>query len=191
MKNILKMVFLGVIGFGILVYLTAPTPPQKETKKEYTGKMTLDSFPRFFDVISKSEFTKFDEIFKNKRQYLVVLNHDSLAVFKDLYKYSNKDFVLVANVANTPWLIKKLAVDDKLKDLFKASTIPLINDDKGLISNILNVDSKSQNAYTVFEINEKKEITKLFSASVKLNALQDGISNDEIETTLKEFLSKL
>lgn len=156
MKNILKMVFLGVIGFGILVYLTAPTPPQKETKKEYTGKMTLDSFPRFFDVISKSEFTKFDEIFKNKRQYLVVLNHDSLAVFKDLYKYSNKDFVLVANVANTPWLIKKLAVDDKLKDLFKASTIPLINDDKGLISNILNVDSKNQNVYTVFEINEKK-----------------------------------
>lgn len=191
MKNILKMVFLGVIGFGILVYLTAPTPPQKETKKEYTGKMTLDSFPRFFDVISKSEFTKFDEIFKNKRQYLVVLNHDSLAVFKDLYKYSNKDFVLVANVANTPWLIKKLAVDDKLKDLFKASTIPLINDDKGLISNILNVDSKNQNVYTVFEINEKKEITKLFSASVKLNALQDGISDDEIETTLKEFLSKL
>ncbi len=190
MKNILKIVFLGVLGFGLLVYLTAPSNPNK-TKTVYSGKTTLDSFPRFFDVVSKGEYTKFQDIFNGKKQYLVVLNHDCLAVFKDLYKYTDKDIVLAANISNTPWLIKKLAVDGKLTELYQESKLPLINDSKGLISTILNIEDNTQNSYIVYEIDENKQINKLFTGKVKLNALQDGITKEEIKKDLDTFLSKI
>ncbi|GGD37845.1 hypothetical protein GCM10012288_09910 [Malaciobacter pacificus] len=190
MKNILKIVFLGVVGFGLLVYFTAPKNPNPVKKNYSKGDITLDSFPRFFDVVSKGEYTKFQDLFTGGKQYLVVLNHDGLAVFKDLHKYTNKDIILVANIVNTPWLIQKLAVDGKLEELFKDSKIPLINDSKGLIANILDIKDRNQNSYIVYEINDKN-INKLFTSKVKLNALQDGVTQEEIKNSIEEFLEKL
>jgi len=187
MKNIIKIVFLGLVGFAFLIYLTLPKDIiQNEEKKE----LSLQSFPKFIDVVALNPYTKKEEVFKNFPLFLVVLNHDSLAIFRELYKFTDKNIVLLANISNTPWLIKKIAVNGELENMYKDSKIHLINDSDGLIVKSLNLKNSSQNGYFVYRISDAN-IVKIFEGEVKKGALQDGIQEDEITREIEIFLEKL
>lgn len=189
MKNTIKVVFLGIVGFALLVYLTLPDISKNE---DVEVELSFEKFPKYFDVISSDPYSKKDDIFKSgTNRYIVVLNHDSLAVFKELYKKTTKDIILIANISNTPWLIKQIAVNGELEKMYKTSKIPLINDSDGNFAKILNIKDNSQDRYFVFLLDSDDNLTKLFEASVKKGALQDGISPLELEADLEQFLSKL
>lgn len=189
MINILKIVFLGVAGFALLVYLTAPKEFLEPKNKNI--ELNYSSLPIYFDIVAGSSNIKKDEIFKDFPIYLVVLNHDSLAVFKDLEKISDKNIVFVANISNTPWLIKKMAVEGELEKLYKDSKITLINDSNGEFVKALGLKDNSMNSYFVYKINKDLTIDSIFSKKVKMSALQDGISEDEIKVEIIEFLNEL
>ena len=185
MKNILKIVLLGVVGFSLLVYLTVP---KEKTQNIQKVDMNLSNLPKFYEIIGKD--IKKDELFE-KGSYIVVLNHDSLAVFKELYKKSDKKIVLIANISNTPWLIKNIAVDKELENLYSQSTIALINDSNGSFRRFFQVSDDAQNKYIVYKVLENTKIEKIYEGSVKKGALQDGISQDEQTKNIEEFLLNL
>lgn len=188
MKNIFKVVLLFVVGFGFLIYFTIPSSI-KENKSE--KELNFKYLPSFFDVVNSNNYTKKDDFFKKFPLYLVVLNHDTLAVFSQLYKKSiNENIVLVANISNTPWLIKQIAVNGELEKMFKDSKIHLINDSSGSFSNSLDLKNNSQNEYFVYKVFEDGKITKLFQNSVKKGALQNGISEDDIQRDLENFIKE-
>ncbi|MCT7520325.1 hypothetical protein [Aliarcobacter cryaerophilus] len=188
MKNIFKIVLLFVIGFGFLIYLTIPSNiKEAQTQNELEFK----NLPAFFDVVNGNNYTKKDDFFKKFPLYLIVLNHDSLAVFSELHKKNiNENIVLVANISNTPWLIKQIAVNGELEKMFKNSKINLINDSSGSFSNSLDINNNSQNGYFVYKVFEDGKITKIFQNSVKKGALQNGITKEEIETELENFIKE-
>ena len=188
MKNIFKVVLLFVVGFGFLIYLTIPSNiKEAQTQNELEFK----NLPAFFDVVNGNNYTKKDDFFKKFPLYLIVLNHDSLAVFSELHKKNiNENIVLVANISNTPWLIKQIAVNGELEKMFKNSKINLINDSSGSFSNSLDINNKSQNGYFVYKVFEDGKITKIFQNSVKKGALQNGITKEEIETELENFIKE-
>ena len=188
MKNIFKVVLLFVVGFGFLIYLTIPSNiKEAQTQKELEFK----NLPAFFDVVNGNNYTKKDDFFKKFPLYLIVLNHDSLAVFSELHKKNiNENIVLVANISNTPWLIKQIAVNGELEKMFKNSKINLINDSSGSFSNSLDINNNSQNGYFVYKVFEDGKITKIFQNSVKKGALQNGITKEEIETELENFIKE-
>lgn len=188
MKNIFKIVLLFVIGFGFLIYLTIPSNiKEAQTQNELEFK----NLPAFFDVVNGNNYTKKDDFFKKFPFYLIVLNHDSLAVFSELHKKNiNENIVLVANISNTPWLIKQIAVNGELEKMFKNSKINLINDSSGSFSNSLDINNNSQNGYFVYKVFEDGKITKIFQNSVKKGALQNGITKEEIETELENFIKE-
>ncbi|PRM90764.1 hypothetical protein CJ671_00035 [Aliarcobacter cryaerophilus] len=188
MKNIFKVVLLFVVGFGFLIYFTIPSSI-KENKSE--KELDFKYLPSFFDVVNSNNYTKKDDFFKKFPLYLVVLNHDTLAVFSQLYKKSiNENIVLVANISNTPWLIKQITVNGELEKMFKDSKIHLINDSSGSFSNSLDLKNNSQNEYFVYKILDDGKITKLFQNSVKKGALQNGISEDDIQRDLENFIKE-
>lgn len=188
MKNIFKVVLLFVVGFGFLIYFTIPSSI-KENKSE--KELNFKYLPSFFDVVNSNNYTKKDDFFKKFPLYLVVLNHDTLAVFSQLYKKNiNENIVLVANISNTPWLIKQIAVNGELEKMFKDSKIHLINDSSGSFSNSLDLKNNSQNEYFVYKVFEDGKITKLFQNSVKKGALQNGISEDDIQRDLEIFIKE-
>lgn len=188
MKNIFKVVLLFVVGFGFLIYFTIPSSI-KENKSE--KELDFKYLPSFFDVVNSNNYTKKDDFFKKFPLYLVVLNHDTLAVFSQLYKKNiNENIVLVANISNTPWLIKQIAVNGELEKMFKDSKIHLINDSSGSFSNSLDLKNNSQNEYFVYKILDDGKITKLFQNSVKKGALQNGISEDDIQRDLENFIKE-
>ena len=190
MKNVLKIVFLGVIGFALLVYLTAPkNMDQSSQLDDSNSAITIDSIPRYFELIGKSPYTKFETLFQEGvEKYIVVLNHDSLAVFKDLYKKTDKNIVLIANISNTPWIIKQIAVNGELEKMYKDSKIPLINDDSGSFIRALKINNNKQNQYFVFKLNTDGSIIKVTEGLVKQGALEKGLSNEELEKSLNEIV---
>ena len=190
MKNVLKIVFLGVIGFALLVYLTAPKNMDQSTQLDGSNSaVTIDSIPRYFELIGKSPYTKFETLFQEgAEKYIVVLNHDSLAVFKDLYKKTDKNIVLIANISNTPWIIKQIAVNGELEKMYKDSKIPLINDDSGSFIRALKINNNKQNQYFVFKLNADGSIIKVTEGLVKQGALEKGLSNEELEKSLNEIV---
>ena len=188
MKNIFKVVLLFVVGFGFLIYFTIPSSI-KEDKSD--KELDFKYIPSFFDVVNGNNYTKKDDFFKKFPLYLIVLNHDSLAVFSELHKKNiNENIVLVANISNTPWLIKQIAVNGELEKMFKNSKINLINDSSGSFSNSLDINNNSQNGYFVYKVFEDGKITKIFQNSVKKGALQNGIAKEEIETELENFIKE-
>ncbi len=194
MKSILKIVFLAIVGFGILVYLTAPENKTNNvaSKNDDNIQLSIDLIPRFFEVVGKSEYTKFETLFqKGVEKDIIVLNHDALVVFKDLYKKTDKSIVLIANISNTPWLVKKLAVNDELEKMYKESTIPLINDNSGSFTKILSINSTKQNQYFVYKLNTDGKITKITEGFVKEGALEKGLTNKELENNLNDLIKIL
>ena len=190
MKNILKIVFLAIVGFGFLVYFTAPKDmPKKVEKNDDNKTLSIDFIPRYFELVGNSPYTKFETLFeKGVEKYIIVLNHDSLGLFKDLYKYTDKNIFLIANISNTPWLIKQLAVNGKLEKMYKDSKIPLINDDNGFFVKTLKIDNNKQNQYFVFKLNTDGTIEKVTEGLVKQGALEKGLTNDELEKSLNEIV---
>ena len=194
MKSTLKIVFLAIVGFGILVYLTAPENKTNNvaSKNDDNIQLSIDLIPRFFEVVGKSEYTKFETLFqKGVEKDIIVLNHDALVVFKDLYKKTDKSIVLIANISNTPWLVKKLAVNDELEKMYKESTIPLINDNSGSFTKILSINSTKQNQYFVYKLNTDGKITKITEGFVKEGALEKGLTNKELENNLNDLIKIL
>lgn len=190
MKNILKIVLLGVIGFGLLVYLTIPQNIEKSNNQNQN--LTIESIPKYFDVVGNNPYVKYETIFKlGEEKYIIILNHDSLAIFKDLYKVTNKNVVLVANISNTPWIIKQIAVNGELEKMYKDSKIPLINDSNAEFVNILGLKDNSQNKYFIYKLEKNGTIIKVVEQSVKLGALEKGISKEELEATLNEIVKTL
>lgn len=188
MKNIFKVVLLFVVGFGFLIYLTIPSNIKEDKNQK---ELEFKNLPAFFDVVNGNNYTKKDDFFKKFPLYLIVLNHDSLAVFSELHKKNiNENIVLVANISNTPWLIKQIAVNGELEKIFKDSKINLINDSSGSFSNSLDINNNSQNGYFVYKVFEDGKITKIFQNSVKKGALQNGIAKEEIETELENFIKE-
>ena len=188
MKNIFKVVLLFVFGFGFLIYLTIPSNIKEDKNQK---ELEFKNLPAFFDVVNGNNYTKKDDFFKKFPLYLIVLNHDSLAVFSELHKKNiNENIVLVANISNTPWLIKQIAVNGELEKMFKNSKINLINDSSGSFSNSLDINNNSQNGYFVYKVFEDGKITKIFQNSVKKGALQNGITKEEIETELENFIKE-
>lgn len=190
MKNTLKIIFLGIIGFSLLVYLTAPKNISNSNEKvNKSDNLSIDLIPRYFEVVGNSPYTKFETLFqKGVEKYLIVLNHDSLAVFKELYKKTDKNIVLIANVSNTPWIIKQIAVNGELEKMYKDSKIPLINDDNGFFVKTLKIDNNKQNQYFVFKLNTDGTIEKVTEGLVKQGALEKGLTNDELEKSLNEIV---
>lgn len=188
MKNTIRIVILGVVGFALLVYLTLPNKTQND-KSEVKEALTINSLPTYFDVVGNNPYTKFDTLFKiGEEKYMVVLNHDALAVFKELYKKMDKNVVLIANISNTPWIVKQIAVNGELEKMYKNSKNFLINDSDGSFINTLGVTDNKQNKYFIFKLTKDGDIIKVLEGSVKEGALEKGLSNDELEKNLNEII---
>ncbi len=193
MANVLKIVFLGIIGFGLLIYLTAPEQPSTNKSKivNKSVKITLSTLPNYFEIIGGGYMRK-QELFKgNEESFIVVLNHDSLSLVKSLNKSLNKKIILVANISNTPWFIKKLAVNGKLEELNINSKIPFINDGSGELINALNLNDDTQNKYFIYKVSKDNSIIKVLESTIKEGALENGLSDLEIQNYVSLLLKQL
>ena len=187
LKNILKIVFLGLVGFGLLIYLTAEKPKNSEK----ISVLSLQNLPKQVELVGSKNVVLSDELFKNgAKTLLVVGNHDSLSVINDLKKYYelNIPYVMVANISNAPWFIKKWAIPGKLEELNKESNIPMIYDYDGSMINSLNQFDTTKTSYFAYLIDESGNISNIYTGNVKEGAMDGSMSEEEKKASLEPLI---
>jgi hypothetical protein len=194
LKNILKIVFLGVVGFGLLVYFTADKPKNIDKTLVSNSELTLDNIPKSFELVGSKDLVSSDNLFKEgEKTLLIVGNHDSLSVVKDLKNYFeiNMPYVMVANISNAPWFIKKWAIPGKLEELNKDSNVPMIYDYDGSMVNSLNQLDTTKIAYFAYMIDENGNISNIYNGKVKEDAMDGSMSEEEKKASLEPLVSLL
>ncbi|AXX92615.1 hypothetical protein CPU12_01985 [Malaciobacter molluscorum LMG 25693] len=179
LKNVLKLVVLGIIAFAAIVYFTANEPVTKVNVD--TSSIKLSNLPASFEIVGKDKNVSKDSLFKMGSKTLIIVgNHDSLSVVKDLPKFYDLKipYVMVANISAAPWFVKKMFIPSKLEELNKGSNIPMIYDFDGNMVNALGVTDNAKTSYIAYLVDENGNISQIAKGSVKEGAL-DGSMNDE------------
>ncbi len=160
MANTIKVIFLGVLGFFALVYFTAQKPKQITSKE---AKSTV-SYEKLSPTIKK---------LLKKDTYLIVASYDAMLVLKDIKKYLNvsKNIILVPNVSNTSWAMKKLFVEEKLEELKKSTDELIFYDVNSNLASILNIYT-TQDRFYVYKF-EDKNLKLIFTNKIKENLYQE------------------
>ncbi|RXK14153.1 hypothetical protein CP965_01520 [Halarcobacter mediterraneus] len=190
MANLLKVVFLGLFGFALLVYFTAEKPKQIVADDNVVNIVKYNALPNLFELVGKDDKVKKEDLLKEGEKTLIVVgNHDSLSVVKELPKYFDLKipYVMVANISSAPWFVKKMFIPGKLEDLNEDSNIPMIYDFDGDMVNTLHVIDNAKTKFVAFLLSEDGVISKLYEGNVKEGAL-DGSMNEEEK---KKVLSPL
>lgn len=188
MANFLKVVFLGLGFFALLVYLTAEKPVQIKNNNNVRNIIKYESLPQYYEIVGKDGLISRESLFKkNKEALIVVGNHDSLAVLKEFNKLFNfdKDYVMVANISSAPWFVKKMFIPGKLEELNENSKIPMIYDFDGNSVKSLYVTDNAKTKFTAFLLTKEGTITKIYEGSVKEGALDGSMSEAEMKKSLE------
>lgn len=194
-KNIIKLVFLGVAGFALLVFLTAEKPTEMNASQGLSAQsLTLSTLPSTFELVGKEEVVNKADLFKTEQETLVIVgNHDSLAVVKDLPKLFDISlpYVMVANISSAPWFVKKMFIPGKLEELNENSNIPMIYDFEGNMVNALGVTNNAKTAFSAYKVNIDGTIVKLLEGEVKEGALDGAMSDEEKKQALQPLVEML
>ncbi len=192
MKNVLKIVFLGIAGFALLVFLTVEKPNQV-LANDSVATLSYTNLPAKYELVGKDgEISKGSLFKKGVKTLIIVGNHDSLAVVKELPKYYKVDmpYVMVANISSAPWFVKKMFIPGKLEDLNKGTNIPMIYDFDGLMVKALNVTDNHKTKYFAYILDENGKVSKIYDGVVKEGALDGSMNEKEKKDSLLP-LSKL
>jgi hypothetical protein len=191
-SNLLKIVFLTILGLGAITYITAPEQKQEAVD---SASLNLAQFPQQLSVVGKEQPVALGEVFKKDMKNLVmVVNHDSIAVLKDFKKYAKIEDVnpiLVANISGAPWFIKKWVIPGKMIELNKDSQMTMIYDEDGMMQYLLDVKSTENTYFAAYLVDIDGSVKKVYEGDVKADALNGSMNDTEIEELINNFLATI
>lgn len=134
------------------------------------------------------------KIFKRGVETLIVVgNHDSLSVVKDLPKLFkiSQNYVMVANISSAPWFVKKMFIPSKLEELNKGTNIPMIYDDDAQMVNTLNLSDTTKTKFFAYLLTKEGMVSKIYEGSVKAGALDGSMTEEEKKKSLEPLVKLL
>lgn len=188
MANLLKVVFLGIIGFSFLVYLTAEKPQKIEKNDDVVKVIKYDSLPDIYELVGQDKFVVKNKLFKRNQETLIVVgSHDSLSVVKEFPKlFSLKiPYIMVANISSAPWFVKKMFIPSKLEEINQDTNIPMIYDFGGEMVKTLYLNDASKTKFFAYLLSEEGTITKIYEGYVKEGSIDGAMKKSEMKATLE------
>lgn len=193
----LKLINIILITTGVIFAITMFTveqPTSVQVVKDNKVELSTKYFPLSVEVVGKDKLVKKEELFTStSKTLLIVGNHDSMAVIKDLKKHFDVKipYVMVANISNAPWFIKKWAIPGKLKELVKGIDVPMIFDDEGSMVRSLMLYNTEATKYFAYLVNEDGSVKNIYIGTVKEGSLENGFTPEEAKTALKPIMEFL
>lgn len=190
-KNIIFIVLLSTAAIVGLTYLVAPKPEVVSEKKEIT--LDIRYLPNQYKIIGDEKIYSKGEIFNKEENYIIVGNHESLAVLNDLYTYvkTDKNIIVVANISDLPLVLKKFAIEPTLEKFMEGKKVKMVSDSSGEIVHSLALNDQSPVSYNLYKINKGGAIQKLYRGNVKSGALDGLMSDEEKKNSLTPILEYL
>jgi len=188
-------IILGTIAVVVgITFFTATPPTPVQSVKENKVELSTKYFPKTLEVVGRDGYTKKEELFKKgSKTLLVVGNHDSMAIIKDLKKHFDIKipYVMVANISNAPWFIKKWAIPGKLEELTKDVDTPMIFDEDGFMAGSLMLNNTEATKYFAYLVNEDGSVKNIYVGTVKEGSLENGFTPQEAKAALSPLVELL
>lgn len=185
-----KLVLLSIIFLVGVTYLTVE-PPQKIERK----KIELKNLPQSVELISNETLKFATKSIVKKGTVIFVGNHESIAIANDLRKelsLKSGQFVIVSNVSDAPWFIKRWQAHTKNQELNKEqNNIPWIYDRDGAMRNFLQVPTSDAIKFFVYNVKEDESIEKIFTGRVKIGTLDGKVEKSEQERFIKSVAQEI
>jgi hypothetical protein len=181
MKTV-KLIIISVLVLMGLTFLTVDAPVKMEKKEA-----SLVNLPKIVELIGfeNQEFNTASIIKKDTVIY--VGNHESILLADDLEKMLDLPigkFIIVSNVSDAPWFIKRWQAHTKNTNLKGQKHIPWIYDRDGAIRNFLSVPTSDAVKYFIYKVNSEGIIKRVYIGKVKEGTIEGKMTKEEISDNL-------
>ena len=178
----IKLITISVVALVGLTFLTVDAPVKIEKKE-----INLVNLPNTVELIGfeNQEFNASSII--KKDTIIFVGNHESIVLADDLEKMLNLSvgkFIIVSNVSDAPWFIKRWQAHTKNTTLKGQKPTPWIYDRDGAIRNFLSVPTSDAVKYFVYKVNSEGIINRVYVGKVKMGTIEGNMTKDEIKENL-------
>lgn len=184
-----KLIIICVTVVVALTFLTVDAPVKIEKKE-----VNLIDLPKTVELIGfeNQEFNASSII--KKDTIIFVGNHESIVLADDLEKMLNLPlgkFVIVSNVSDAPWFIKRWQAHTKNTNLKGEKHIPWIYDRDGAIRNFLTVPTSDAVKYFIYKVNNEGIINRVYIGKVKMGTIQGKMTQEEITNNLSLAIKEI
>lgn len=183
----IKLVFISVVGLIALTLFTVEKPHEIEKKI-----ITLEDLPKSVELIGFEERQFAANSIIKKDTIIFVGNHESIAVANDLHEMLNLPigkFVIVSNVSDAPWFIKKWQAHTQNIKLKGEKHLPWIYDRDGAVRNFLQVPTSDAVKYFIYKVGDNGIIQRVYNGKVEVGTIEGKISKEKIEESLQEVVN--
>jgi len=182
----IKLVVISIVGLVGLTYLTVDAPKKIEKKI-----VNIKDLPKTVELIGFEDVKFSTKSIIKKDSVIFVGNHESIVLANDLYKMLGLEdgkFIIVSNVSDAPWFIKRWQAHTKNEQLKGNKHLPWIYDRDGGIRNFLQVPTSDAVKYFVYKVNDLGIVENIYIGKVKVGTLDGAMSEEEIKENLSPIL---
>jgi len=177
-----KLIIISVVALVALTFLTVDAPVKIEKKE-----INLVNLPKTVELIGfeNQEFNASSII--KKDAIIFVGNHESIVLADDLDKMLDLpvgEFIIVSNVSDAPWFIKRWQAHTKNTNLKGEKATPWIYDRNGAVRNFLAVPTSDAVKYFIYKVNSEGIVNRVYVGKVKMGTIDGKMTKDEIESNL-------
>jgi len=188
MKTV-KLIIISVVFLVGLTFLTVDAPVKIEKKE-----VNLIGLPKTVELIGfeNQEFNAASII--KKDTLIFVGNHESIVIADDLERMLNLatgKFIIVSNVSDAPWFIKRWQAHTKNTKLKGEKHIPWIYDRDGAIRNFLAVPTSDAIKYFIYRVNNEGIINRVYIGKVKVGTIDGKMTKEEITNNLTQAIKAI
>jgi len=184
-----KLIIISVVFLVGLTFLTVDAPVKIEKKE-----VNLIDLPKTVELIGfeNQEFNAASII--KKDTLIFVGNHESIVIADDLERMLNLatgKFIIVSNVSDAPWFIKRWQAHTKNTKLKGEKHIPWIYDRDGAIRNFLAVPTSDAIKYFIYRVNNEGIINRVYIGKVKVGTIDGKMTKEEITNNLTQAIKAI
>ena len=185
----IKLILISTVGLVALTYFTVDAPVKVEKKV-----IVLKNLPKTVELLGYDDRQFSTNSIIKEGVIIFVGNHESIAVSNKLEEMLNLPkgmFVIVSNVSDSPWFIKRWQAYSKNEQLKGDNNLPWIYDKNGAMRNFLQVPTSDAVKYFIYKVKNDKTIEKVYTGKVPVGTIDGSISDKKMEKNLKSALDAL
>jgi len=185
----IKLILISSVALVALTFLTVDAPVKIEKKE-----VNLVDLPKTVELIGFEE-QEFNTASIIKKETLIFVgNHESIVIADDFDKMMGLDvgqLVIVSNVSDAPWFIKRWQAHTKNTKLKGEQHTPWIYDRDGAMRNFLAVPTSDALKYFIYKVDSNGVVNRVYIGKVKSGTIDGKMTKDEINHNLSLAIKEI
>lgn len=187
--SIIKLVIISIVALVALTLLTVDAP-----KKIEKVAVNIENLPQSVELIGFENQKFITKSIIKPETIIFVGNHESIILAKtldEMLDLDEGDFIIVSNISNEPWFIKRWQAHTQNTKLKGDKHLPWIYDRDGAIRNFLQVPTSDALKYFVYNVKKDGSIENIHIGKIKVGTISGSMTENEIRENLQEVIEKV